>query len=244
MSSTTSGEPSLEELFAQSSSAATPAGAASIELFRPRPAETFKQAGVNAALAESLVCKFLLAHGSATGRELSQSLALPLKDLKDLLTGLKNQQLVYYKDSGQLDFTYALSESGRDRAKKYLEECTYLGAAPVPLKDYVESVARQTIDTEKPTRKDLERAFADLLINEQMFARLGLRDQLRPGSVSLWPTRKWQNQHRRAHHPLLRHGNLDSQNAVRRRPNHHPVRSAGARAGRSRLDTDQSQCPR
>ncbi|MCG3137733.1 MAG: hypothetical protein HJJLKODD_01583 [Phycisphaerae bacterium] len=176
---TSASEPSLEELFSHSPTSApsntrvptiTPRGG---ELFRPKPPDSFAEAGINSALAESLVCKFLLAYGSGTGREMSEKLALPLRDLKEMLMGMKNQQLLYYKDSGTLDFTYALSEMGRDRAKKYFEECSYMGTAPVPLKDYIASVGVQTIETEKPTRADLQRAFEDLLINERMFGRLG-----------------------------------------------------------------------
>lgn len=148
-------------------------GNKSKELFRPKPIETFAEAGINTALAESLVLKYLLSHGSAAGRKMTEDLALPLKDLKNMLNDLKDQQMVFYKDSGHLDFIYALSDKGRDRAKKYTEECSYLGTAPVPLNYYIESVKKQTIAFEKPTRTDLERAFEGLLINEELFSRLG-----------------------------------------------------------------------
>ena len=107
------------------------------ELFRPKPIESFKEGGISSSLAESLVLKYLLTHGASAGRQITEGLALPLKDLKTLLNDLKDEQMVYYKDSGHLDFTYALSDLGRDRAKKYFEERSYLGAAPVPLKDYM-----------------------------------------------------------------------------------------------------------
>ena len=69
---------------------------------------------------------------------------------------MKNQQLVVYKDSGQLDFTYGLTEQGRERAKKFVEECSYLGPAPVALPEYVDSVGKQTIASEMPRREDLQ----------------------------------------------------------------------------------------
>jgi len=174
MSTPASSEPSLEELFAKTCKSPEPEKPTQkSELFRPVPPESFAEAGVTEALAESLVLKYLLANGSAKGRTMSEELALPLKDFKQLLAHLKNQQLVFYKDSGQLDFTYALTEQGRDRAKKYQEECSYLGQAPVPLQEYIDSVGKQSINFEKPAREDLERAFDDLLISDQMFARLG-----------------------------------------------------------------------
>ncbi len=143
------------------------------ELFRPKPIESFAEAGISSSLAESLVLKYLLSNGASAGRQITEALALPLKDLKALLNDLKDEQMVFYKDSGHLDFTYALSDLGRERAKKYFEECSYLGSSPVPLKDYIASVKKQTIAFEKPTREDLERAFDGLLINEELFSRLG-----------------------------------------------------------------------
>ena len=40
------------------------------------------------------------------------------------------------------DFQYQLTDLGRERARRYCDHCTYFGAAPVSLKDYVASVAR------------------------------------------------------------------------------------------------------
>ena len=59
------------------------------------------------------------------------------------------------------------------RAKLYFEECAYVGTAPVPFDDYLESVAAQTITTEHPQEADLRRAFSDLLISDEIFAMLG-----------------------------------------------------------------------
>jgi predicted ATPase with chaperone activity len=167
---TTASQPSLEELFADSVKSTD---VEHIELFRPARPATFEDAGIGSIFAESLVLKYLQANGSSTGRKIAEDLALPVKDFKSLMTYLKNEQMVYYKDSGQLDFTFALSDSGRDRAKKYVEECTYLGTAPVPLESYIESVHQQTIALEKPTRENLERAFNDLMLTDEMFNRLG-----------------------------------------------------------------------
>jgi predicted ATPase with chaperone activity len=175
--STISKKSTLEDLFREvalpNEDAPQQAGGAAAEHFRPQAPTTFQEAGISQSLADSLVCKYLLANGSETGRQLSESRALPLKDLKSLLNDLKNRQLVFYKDSGHLDFTYALSDMGRERAKKYLEECTYVGAAPVPLEDYIESIGKQTIALEKPGRQDLARAFEGLLMNDELLGRLG-----------------------------------------------------------------------
>ena len=71
------------------------------------------------------------------------------------------------------DYVYQLTDLGRETAKKLVETCSYYGAAPVPLKAYIASVAEQTLTKMHPTVTDLQRAFSDLLVNPKMLRRLG-----------------------------------------------------------------------
>jgi predicted ATPase with chaperone activity len=125
-------------------------------------------------LIESLVLKYLLNLGTAPGRRIAAELGLPFGPFPEFLRQLKNQQIVNYTSSVTAgDFIYSLSDQGRARAKLYLEECTYVGTAPVQFDDYLESVAAQTIATEQPKEDDLRRAFSDLLISEKTIDMLG-----------------------------------------------------------------------
>ena len=120
------------------------------------------------------ICKYLFAIGQDTGRGVATALGLAPKPIIELLQTLKSQQIVVYKGSGNVgDFTYTLTEIGRERAKKYLQESNYFGTAPVALEDYIEAVHIQTVSQESPKREDLERAFSDLLIDDHMFRVLG-----------------------------------------------------------------------
>jgi predicted ATPase with chaperone activity len=71
------------------------------------------------------------------------------------------------------DYQYQLTDIGRERARRYSAHCTYFGAAPVALKDYVASVQAQSLTKQHPTPDDLSRAFDDLLLNKRMLSRLG-----------------------------------------------------------------------
>lgn len=142
--------------------------------FRPLAVADFQQAGLHFAQIESLVLKFVLNIGVASGRRIAEELGLPFGPFPEFLRNLKNQQIVAYTNSATAnDYLYTLTESGRARAKLYNEECSYAGSAPVPFDDYVKSVTAQTITAEKPTRDDLRRAFSDLLVSEEMFDVLG-----------------------------------------------------------------------
>ena len=142
--------------------------------FRPRPANDFHAAGLNATVVEGLILKFLLVSGNASGRRIADELGLPFGPFPEFLRHLKNQQiLTYTNDASANDYYYALTDSGRARARNFFEECAYVGTAPVPFDVYVDSVESQTITAEQPKMADLRRAFSDLLLNEEMFQTLG-----------------------------------------------------------------------
>ena len=49
------------------------------------------------------------------------------------------------------DFQYQLSDLGRERGRRYSQHCTYFGAAPVSLQDYIASVHAQSLTNQHPT---------------------------------------------------------------------------------------------
>ena len=82
--------------------------------------------------------------------------------------------MITFKSSAEMgDYIFGITESGRERARKYSIECSYYGAAPVGLPEYLRSMAAQTIAGMEATEDDLIRAFSDLLISTDMFERLG-----------------------------------------------------------------------
>ncbi len=142
--------------------------------FTPPPVKNIKSTGLAESLIESLVFKSLHAEGAMTGRALATTVGMPAKPIIDMLAQLKSRQFVHYKDSTAMgDFEYALTDAGRQRALSYIEESSYVGPAPVTLEAYIKSVEAQSITKVQPQAEDLKRAFSDLLINEDMFARLG-----------------------------------------------------------------------
>ncbi|MCI5210585.1 MAG: AAA family ATPase, partial [Candidatus Electrothrix sp. ATG2] len=105
--------------------------------FPPTP-QRLEDTGLNLSLIEDLICKILLSHGSLTGRELAEKIALPRTIFKDLLYELKQRLiLAHLSTSGMDDFEYTLTESGRQKALLAREQSNYLGTAPVPFADYL-----------------------------------------------------------------------------------------------------------
>ncbi len=142
--------------------------------FIPQPPRTFEEAGLDPGIVESLLLKYLAGVGSATGATISAELCLPADAVVQLLAALKQQQIVVYVGAATMgDFTYTLTDAGRDRARRFMLESMYVGPAPVPLEQYIASVRAQTITTSSPHYEDLRKAFSDLLITEEMFQILG-----------------------------------------------------------------------
>jgi hypothetical protein len=142
--------------------------------FVPVEPDSLRQAKISESQVESLILKMLLANGTTCGRDTADQVRLPFKIVDALLRQMKTDQLVVYVGSAPMnDYEYTLTEIGRERARRQTEQCTYFGAAPVVLSDYIASVKAQSLTKQHPTAEDLKRAFEDLLINKRMLDRLG-----------------------------------------------------------------------
>jgi predicted ATPase with chaperone activity len=159
-----------------SASAAPPARSISngTGSFYPRAVDSFEEAGLNSAIIEGLVLKFLVNCGMASGRRIAEELGMSFRPFPDFLRQLKNQQFLSYANNASAnDYVYSLTDAGRARARMHFDECAYVGPAPVPFHDYLQSVAAQTITCEHPKEEDLRKAFSDLMIADETFRLLG-----------------------------------------------------------------------
>ena len=144
------------------------------ETFRPNEPALLSDTGLPASLIEDLVVKRLSVVGLSSGRQLANDLCLPFHVLEDTYQLLRSRQIIVHKGSAPLnDYNYSLTDNGRDRARIALQVCSYSGAAPVPLMDYVLSAEAQTIRAESPKAQQLRKAFADISVDEALFESLG-----------------------------------------------------------------------
>src|SRR3954453_1892421 len=144
------------------------------ESFRPAEPRNIEETGLTATIIENLIVKYVSLIGSARGRRISEQIFLPFGLLEPMFQSLRQRQLLVNSSSAQLgDFVYSLTEQGRQRAKASMDQCTYLGAAPVPLDDYIVSVEAQTVRAEAPQKRHLVKAFADISVEPQMLDTLG-----------------------------------------------------------------------
>jgi hypothetical protein len=142
--------------------------------FTPREPESLDETGLTLEEVERLILKFLLAKGGVTGRRIAQQICLPYGIVEPILKSLKREQLLVFLGTAEMgDYEFGITEVGRERARRYVTECTYFGAAPVPLDDYLKAMEAQSIAKQTVTQADLKEAFSDLLINDAMMEKLG-----------------------------------------------------------------------
>ncbi|MGE0376630.1 MAG: AAA family ATPase [Planctomycetaceae bacterium] len=146
----------------------------SADAFHPACPESLEKARLTTEDVERLVLKFLLQRGSASGREISRQIKLPFALIDPLLRAWKKEQLIAFKGAAEAgDYVFVITDTGRDRAKRYQEECSYFGSAPVCLEDYLKAMEAQSVAKQGVTEDDLRRAFSDLLISDGMLECLG-----------------------------------------------------------------------
>jgi hypothetical protein len=142
--------------------------------FVPREPASLEAAGLTKSDVEALVLKYLLNVSVASGRQIADQIKLPFGIVQPLLQSLKAQMLVVYKNSAAMsDYEYEVSDTGLERARRYHDRCTYFGAAPVSLDDYVESVSRQSMRNSRPRLAEMCRAMDDLLLELPMISQVG-----------------------------------------------------------------------
>lgn len=147
---------------------------ASDEFFVPPEPQSLEETGLTANEVETIALKFLLHAGTASGRRISEHLKLPFTIVKEVLDELKAQMLVSYKGAaGMGDYVYELAVPGEDRARRAARRCTYFGAAPVQLEDYLTSVGKQSVQQAKLRIPQLCQAFSDMLLSPALMSQIG-----------------------------------------------------------------------
>ena len=144
------------------------------EVFMPRQPQTLKEAGISASLVERLVLKYLFQVGMSVSRQIAQQVKLSIKIIEPILKQLRQDKFIDLTGTTHSgDSEWGITEMGCDRGKRYSQECTYFGAAPVSLDDYICSVGAQTIAGQVVTADELRKAFDGLIINQEMLNRIG-----------------------------------------------------------------------
>ena len=153
------------------------APAAGNAYFPPVP-NSLEDLGLQQTFIFDMVLRTTFFRGQLTGGALADIICVPFGVLNPLLQQMRKQMLIdivgQRGSSGDASFLYDLKPPrGQDALKEALDKTGYAGPTPVPFADYVESVMAQTVKKIVVTRRSIQKAFADLIITEDVFNEIG-----------------------------------------------------------------------
>ena len=140
------------------------------------PPATLEEAGLSQSLIEELLLKGMYYLGRPTAQDLAQGLMMPFAILKQVLAGLKAENLCEVVGSqgfGEQLYEYILTDSGRGKVIEVLSRSQYYGPAPVPYAHYLEMTLKQCREQPVIDRTTLLQGLEHLVVNERMIRALG-----------------------------------------------------------------------
>ena len=141
----------------------------------PAAPTSIEQTGLSDENVLGLILKTLYA-GELSGMELSDKVKISYAILERILEAARVEQLVEVRSAsgaGTAGYRYAITERGRERAHQYFETNGYIGAAPVPLDQYVKYVNELSKHNTLIDRECVASGFTDLIVADDMLDQLG-----------------------------------------------------------------------
>jgi len=140
--------------------------------FSPTPPQSLEELGIPESLVVDLVLRRLTLEGFSTLLNLGKALRLSHPIIERCFRTLRSQQLIEVKGMVNNDYSFTLSQAGKQLASDRFQISQYAGAAPVSLKEYVNGVRSQAAKV-RIDRKALRAAFSDLVVTDRMLDQLG-----------------------------------------------------------------------
>lgn len=131
-----------------------------------------EELGIPESLVIDLALRRLTMEGFSTLGSLSKALRLAHPIVERCFRTLRSQQLIEVKGMVSNDYSFVLSQAGKQLASDRFQISQYAGAAPVSLKDYIAGVRNQAAKV-RIDRKALRTAFSDLVVTDRILDQLG-----------------------------------------------------------------------
>ena len=145
--------------------------------WNPPPLSSIEDTGLNQLTIGDLVIKVLYYGGVMTGHAISEVVKLPYTGVLDpVMEFLKREKFVDIRGQdgiGEAAFKYIITEKGAEKAREVMERSQYAGAAPVPLKTYIESISLQNRKKLIVHQQDLRNVMTNLIVSDEMLSNIG-----------------------------------------------------------------------
>jgi hypothetical protein len=148
---------------------------ATAEVIAPPKPRDLESTGLARDQIASIILKVLYS-GESTGMSVADRMCLPYGILEPLVENLRLEALVEVKSAsgtGTAGYRYALTDAGRDRARRCFDACGYVGPAPVPLAQYTAYMNRLREQKHDVFRERVSESFSHLIVEPEMLDQLG-----------------------------------------------------------------------
>lgn len=133
--------------------------------------------GLDRGILIDLALKSLFYRGRMTRMELADALCIAGSATQELLQALSQDNLSHVLGSeggsGPSHYVHALTQKGLDRAEEAFARSGYVGAAPVPLAQYIKQVEAQAIGDAAVSPEQVRAVLGDLVMPEETIMRVG-----------------------------------------------------------------------
>ena len=141
----------------------------------PAAPENIAQTGLSEDVVLGLVLKALYT-GELSGQDLADRVKIAYGILEPVIEAARVEQLIEVRSAtgaGTAGYRYAVTDRGRQRTLQYFETNGYVGAAPVPLAQYVRYVNELGKHNTLIDRETVASGFTDLIVADDMLDQLG-----------------------------------------------------------------------
>jgi hypothetical protein len=146
------------------------------EIPQPLAPDTVHETGLDPQFALRFVLKSAYVTSFETAPALAEYVKLPETVVNEVLEAAKAKRLVEVlglADTRRSVYRYALTGAGREWAIEALSQCSYIGAAPVPIDAWRAQVAAQSIALDQITPETMALALGHLVLPPGTIERLG-----------------------------------------------------------------------
>lgn len=143
----------------------------------PPAPNSVRETGIPLNSLIGLMMKLMQTRGLERPSQIAEEMRLSGVVASELMQAAADRKLVeslgVVEANGFQEKRFQMTEAGRRRAADALQQCQYVGPAPVSLEAWEERILRQSIMNERIEKSAIDRAFADLVVPSEFVRRLG-----------------------------------------------------------------------
>jgi hypothetical protein len=142
----------------------------------PEAPKKIEATGVDGVELMKLMIKDMYVASRELLTHLAEDLGLTVQVVRELTQMAVDRKLIEAMGTNGkavMELRYSLTETGRRWATEALEQCRYVGVAPVPIEEFQDRVVSQKITNERIGKEELSKQFGDLVVSDIFLRRIG-----------------------------------------------------------------------